>query len=120
MRYMLLIYANTATWEALSEEERAALGREHAALVRELVASGEWVGGSPLADESQSRTVRVRDGVPAVTDGPFAEAKEHLAGYDLVDCDGPERAAEIAARIPDARLCAVEVRPLLDLAEFGM
>ena len=114
MKYMLLIYSSPATWDALSAEDVEALTREHADLIRELVASGEWAGGSILADPSNTRTVRVRDGVPATTDGPFAEAKEHLAGYDLIDCDGPERAAEIAARVPDARLVAVEVRPLVD------
>jgi hypothetical protein len=57
---------------------------------------------------------------PAATDGPFAEAKEHLAGYDLVDCESIERAEAIAARIPDARLVAVEVRPVMDLAGWEM
>ncbi|BAG17449.1 YciI family protein [Streptomyces griseus] len=112
MKYMLLIYSNPAVWEALSDEERAALGPEHAALIEELVESGEWVGGSVLAAPSQSRTVRVRDGAALTTDGPFAEVKEHMAGYDIVDCVSVERALEIAARIPDARLSGVEVRPL--------
>jgi hypothetical protein len=118
VKYMLLIYSNPATWDALSEEERRQMAREHATLVQELTASGEWVGGSPLADPSNTKTVRVRNGVAAPTDGPFAEAKEHLAGYDLVECASPERAAEIAARIPDARLVAVEVRPLVDYGDL--
>jgi hypothetical protein len=112
VKYMLLIYSDLETWEALPEDEREALVPEHMALIRELVESGEWVGGSILADPSNTRTVRVRGGVPAVTDGPFGEAKEHLAGYDIVDCDSFERALEIAARVPDARLASVEVRPL--------
>jgi hypothetical protein len=116
---MLLIYSNTETWEALPAEERSRGAREHAALVRELIESGEWVGGNPLADPVTTRTVRVVDGVPVTTDGPFAEAKEHLAGYDLVECDSPERAAEIAARLPDARWCAVEVRPIVDFLGMG-
>ena len=120
MKYMLLIYSNTATWEALSEEQHREMAREHAALVEELTESGEWVGGHPLSDPSNTRTVRVRDGVPAATDGPFAEAKEHLAGYDLVDCESLERAEAIAARIPDARLVAVEVRRVMDLADVEM
>ena len=120
MKYMLLIYSNTATWEALSEEQHREMAREHAALVEELTESGEWVGGHPLSDPSNTRTVRVRDGVPAATDGPFAEAKEHLAGYDLVDCESLERAEAIAARIPDARLVAVEVRRVMDLADVGV
>ena len=111
---MLLIYNNPATLEALSEEERDELMGEVDALVTDLTESGEWVGGEALADPSHTRTVRVRGGVPAVTDGPFAEAKEQLAGYCVVDCERPERAVEIAARWPDARFWAMEVRPILD------
>ncbi|GLU48706.1 YciI family protein [Nocardiopsis ansamitocini] len=114
MKYMLLIYSNPATWEALSPEERDRLGPEHAELIRELTESGEWLGGSVLADPSNTKTVQVRDGAPITTDGPFGESKEHLAGYDLVACDSLERAVEVAARIPDARLARVEVRPLMD------
>jgi hypothetical protein len=114
MKYMLLIYSSPATWNALSQQEREQMERDHTALIEELVASGEWVGGNPLADPVQSKAVRVRDGVAAITDGPYAEAKEHLAGYDVVDCDSFQRALEIAARIPDARVCGVEVRPIMD------
>jgi hypothetical protein len=68
------------------------------ALLKELTESGELVGTQALADPSNTKTVRVRDGVPAITDGPFAEAKEQLSGYLIVDCASPERATEIAAR----------------------
>ena len=111
---MLLIYNNPATFDSLSEEERDGLMGEVDALMTELTESGEWVGGEALADSSQTRTVRVRGGVPAVTDGPYAEAKEQLAGYCMVDCESPERAIEIAARWPDARFWAMEVRPVMD------
>lgn len=111
---MLLIYSNPMAWEALSDEEREGLGPEHAALIEELIESGEWIGGSVLAEPTRSRTVRVRKGTALTTDGPFSEAKEHLAGYDLVDCANLERALEIAARIPDARLSGVEVRQIVD------
>lgn len=110
MKYMILIYSSPATWNALSQEQRDRMEREHTALVEELMASGEWAGGNALADPSQSQAMR--NG--AVTDGPFIEAKEHLAGYDLVDCAGLERALEIAARIPDAEVCGVEVRPIIE------
>jgi len=83
------------------------------ALMAELTSTGEWVGGEALADPSTAKAVRVRDGVPAVTDGPFAEAKEQMVGYCIVDCETEERAVEIAARWPDARLWGMEVRPLL-------
>ena len=82
-------------------------------IIDELKASGEWVGGEGLADVSQSKVVRVRDGVPAVTDGPYLEAKEHLAGYCMLDCDSVDRALEIAATWPDARWMGIEVRPVM-------
>jgi hypothetical protein len=114
VKYVLLIYSSPATWNALSQEEREQMRRDHSALYQELLASGEWVGGNALADPVQSKAVRVRGGVEDVTDGPYAEAKEHLAGYDVVECDSLERALEIAARIPDARVCGVEVRAVRD------
>jgi hypothetical protein len=110
---MLLIYNNPATYEAWSEAERAALFGDVDQIMTELRESGEMVGGEALADRSNTRTVRVRDGVPAVTDGPFAEAKEQFAGYIMVDCETEERAVEIAARWPDARYFAMEVRPVM-------
>jgi hypothetical protein len=117
---MLLIYNNPATFDALSEEERDGLMGEVDALMTELTESGEWVGGEALADSSQTRTVRVRGGVTAVTDGPYGEAKEQLAGSCMVDCESPERAVEIAARWPDARFWAMEVRPVMDTAGTEM
>jgi hypothetical protein len=113
VKYILLIYQNPASWETLTEEERDTVFREVDALMTELTASGEFIGGQGLADVSQTKTVKVRDGVPVVTDGPFIESKEQLAGYTIVECDTPERAVEIAARWPDARYWAMEVRPLM-------
>jgi hypothetical protein len=113
VRYMLLIYNNPATYETWSEEERTALFGEVDQIMTELRESGELVGGEALADASNSKTIRVRDGVPAVTDGPFAEAKEQMAGYLMVDCETEERAVEIAARWPDARYFAMEVRAVM-------
>ena len=110
MKYMILIYSSPATWNALSQEHRDRMEREHSALIEELMDSGEWVGGHALTDPAQSTSVR--KGV--VTDGPFIEAKEHLAGYDLVDCDSLERAMQIAARVPDAEVCGVEVRAIME------
>lgn len=116
MKYILLIYNNPAFLAAMPEDERNAVFGEVDAIMRELTESGELVGGEALADASQARTVRVRDGIPVVTDGPFVEAKEHLAGYLIVDCETPERPTDIAARWPDARYWAMEVRPLMDTA----
>lgn len=116
MKYLMLIYSSPATWDALSQQERERMERDHAALYHELVESGEWIGGNVLADPSMSTAVRVRDGVTMATDGPYAEVKEHLAGYDVVECDSRERAVEIAARIPDAGVCGVEIRPIMDMS----
>jgi hypothetical protein len=89
------------------------IGREVEALMAELEASGEWIGGEALADSARAKTVRSRDGAPAVTDGPYAEAKEQLAGYCLIECESEERALEIAARWPDARINGLELRPVM-------
>ncbi|MDP8932048.1 MAG: YciI family protein [Actinomycetota bacterium] len=120
MKYVLLIYDNPDTREAFFGEGASGLMGEVDALMRELAESGELVGAEALADPSNTKTVRVRGGVPAITDGPFAEAKEHLGGYLVVDCEGPERATEIAARWPNARFCAMEVRPIMDEAGTEM
>jgi hypothetical protein len=120
MKYMLLIYDNPGTRQALSGAGGDAIAAEINALLEELTQSGELVGGEALADPSNTRTVRIRDGAPAITDGPLAEAKEHFGGYLLVDCDGIGRATEIAARWPNARFAAMEVRPLMDPAGTEM
>jgi hypothetical protein len=113
VKFMLLIYNNPAAIEAMPEAERNQIFADVDQLMAELTASGELVGGEALAPGEQARTVRVRGGVPVVTDGPFAEAKEQFSGYLAVDCESVERAVEIAARWPDARYWAMEVRPVM-------
>jgi hypothetical protein len=113
MKYMLLIYNNPSVYESWPEEDRRNLFAEVDKIMTELRESGELIGGEGLADSSNTRTVRVRDGVTLTTDGPMAEAKEQFAGYLAVDCETPERAVEIAARWPDARYFAMEVRPIM-------
>lgn len=113
MKYMLLIYQNPANWSELSDSDRDQVIGEATSIMNELTESGEWIGGEGLAPVDRTKTVRVRGGVPAVTDGPFLEAKEHLVGYCLIDCASEQRALEIAKRWPDARYWAVELRPLL-------
>jgi hypothetical protein len=125
VKYLLLVYSNPENWEhpmflrdpqflALPQEQRDELTRQADDLYKEITESGELVTGTALADPVNSMTVRVREGVAATTDGPFSEAKEQLAGYFVLDCDSPERAAEIAAKFPDAHFTAVEVRPIMD------
>jgi hypothetical protein len=84
-------------------------------LMEEIRQSGELVATEPLADPVQTRTIRVADGLPVVTDGPLAEAKEHFGGYLIVDCETSERAVEIASRWPSVRFAPIEVRPILDV-----
>jgi hypothetical protein len=114
MKYMLLIYNNPEYLQSLPKEELDAIFNEVNTIMDELTKSGEWIGGEGLAHPAQAKTIRVRDGVPAVTDGPFLEAKEQFAGYCLFDCETLERATEIAARWPDARYAAVELRAVME------
>lgn len=120
MKYMLLIYSDPAVWDAMSAAERDDVMAEANSVIADLTASGEWVGGEPLADPANTRTVRVRGDVPEVTDGPFLEAKEHLAGICVVECESVERATQIAARWPDSRYVALEVRPIMYPAGLEM
>jgi hypothetical protein len=121
MKYVALVYNNPGAFEALSEQQQDELMREADAYLKEFTGSGELLGeGVALGDPSTGRTVRVRDGVPAVTDGPFAEAKVQLAGYYVLDCESLERAAEIVTHDPAARFWAVEVRPIIDTAGAEM
>jgi hypothetical protein len=112
---MLLIYDNADTRDLFFGPEGKALGAEIEALMAELTASGELVGGEALANPAQTRSIRPRDGVPFVTDGPLAEAKEHFGGYLILDCESPERATEVASRWPNARFAAMEVRPIMSV-----
>ena len=114
MKYLLMIYQNPGAFEALPEDERAGLMSEFEAFNKALEESGEFIGGSALAHPDTAKTVRIRNGVAATTDGPFAEAKEQLAGYYMVDVEGEERAVEIARLDPASRLWAIEVRPIMD------
>ena len=105
MRYILLIYQNPVAFRSLDDSERLALMDQAGSIMNELMAAGEWVSGEGLADPSTAKTARVRDGIPAVTDGPFAEAKEHVVGYAIIDCESQERAIEYRAAL--ARFAAV-------------
>jgi hypothetical protein len=123
MKYLILIYGNAesrAIWESFTDEQRAEGFAYYGKLTEELAASGELIVTEALADASGTKRVSVRDGTTVATDGPFAEAKELLAGFFLVECDGIERAVEIAGRMPEAEFGLVEVRPVLDLGGTEM
>ena len=116
MKYMLLIYGNDETWDTLHATGIDQVMEQHGKLIDELKARGEHVDDRPLTT-ANSQVVRVRDGVPTVTDGPFTEAKEVLAGYYIVDCASLERAIEIAARLPEAPYSPIEIREFTDPME---
>ena len=120
VKYVLLIYSNPESWASLSAEQREGLGRAHEELTRELAEQGLLVSSAGLADPITSRTVSVRDDTTTTTDGPYAEAKEHLAGFYLVECDDIDQAIGYAARMPDAEYLAVEVRPVMETSGLEM
>lgn len=119
MKYLILIHGNRRwrdAFEAMPAEERRRGLEAYGRLTQALQDNGELVATAPLADPSQ--TLRPGSTTGAATDGPFAEAKEYVAGFYLVDCDGPERAVEIAEQIPEAAVGLVEVRPTMDMSAF--
>jgi len=116
MKYLLLIYNNPNArqiWAAMPEAQRAEGLQAYAALNEDLAATGELIVAEALADTSLATQVTVQDGQTMTSDGPYAEVKELLAGFYMVECDSVERAIEIAARVPEAEIGRVEVRPIL-------
>ena len=115
MEYMLLIYVNEAEGSRRSDAEQAQMHREYMAFTQDLVRAGKNKGGNALEKAAAASTVRVRDGKIMVTDGPFAETKEQLGGYYLVEAKDPDEAISIAARIPGAKHGSIEVRPVMKI-----
>ena len=113
MKYMLMIYFEEQN--QLSETERQACYVESTQLAQELHSKGQYLGANPLHPTSMATSVQVRNGKRLVTDGPFAETREQLGGYFLVEANNLDEAIDIAARIPMARKGAVEVRPVIDI-----
>jgi hypothetical protein len=114
VKYMLLICRNEAVWDAMSVSERQRIYGETLALSEELTARGQYLGGAPLYPSSSATSVRVRDGKRLVTDGPFAETREQLGGYMLIDVKDLDEAIAVAGRIPLAHTGTVEIRPVRD------
>ncbi len=114
MQYMLLIYDREADWEAMTENERGRVFAEYRGFTDSIVKSGHYRAGDALQPTATATTVRVRNGKALTTDGPFAETREQLGGYYLVDAEDLDAAIAIAARIPSARAGSIEVRPVLD------
>ena len=123
MKYLILIYGNPesrAVWESFTDAQKAEGFAYYAGLADDLAASGELIVTEALADASQTKRVIVSEGRTVTTDGPFAEAKEQLAGFFLLECESIDRAVEVAARMPEAEYGLVEVRPVLELGGTEM
>lgn len=115
MRYMLLCYDDEKFWQEAGEDVHRQAMEEAVGITHELDARGQYILASPLEASSTATTVRVRDGKQVVTDGPYAETREVLGGFYLIDVKDLNEALSVAARHPGARVGAVEVRPLLEI-----
>lgn len=114
MQYMLLIYETEG--RKLPAQEQDQLMREYMAFTQDIVQAGKFKAGDPLEPTSTATTVRVRDGKTTTIDGPFAETREQLGGYYIVEANDLDEAVNIAARIPGARTGSIEVRPIMKMA----
>lgn len=112
MKYLLLIYSDEQAWD---EKERDHCYRESVELAQRLNSNGQYLAAAPLHPVSTATSVRVRDGKSLVTDGPFAETREQLGGYFLIEAANLDEAIGIAARIPAARVGTVEIRPVMEV-----
>lgn len=117
MKYLCLIYSDEKQWEKLSEPEMQGMMAEYMAFTASAQKSGHYLGGNPLEPTSTATTVRVRSGKLSTTDGPFAETKEQLGGYYLLEAKDLNDAIQIASRIPGARMGCIEVRPIAGMPE---
>ena len=115
MRYILLIYSDQAMWNAMSEADKLAGLQEYGKYSDWLGERGWMRGGDQLADTDQATTVREADGATLATDGPFAETKEQLGGYFIIECANLDEAIEAAGKLPAVKYGAVEVRPLITM-----
>src|SRR5882724_11565681 len=113
MKYMLLIYADE---QVRSDAEREQCYQESAQFAHELESKGQYIDASPLQPVATATSIRMRDGKPFVTDGPFAETREQLGGSFLIDAKNLDEAIDIAARIPAGQKGTVEIRPVLEIA----
>lgn len=112
MQYMILIYDDEKKWTSLPEAEMNAVFAEYMQYSKDMAAAGALIGGASLQPTTTSTTVRVRGGKTATTDGPFAETKEQLGGYYIIEAKNLDEAIKWAAKCPDARTGSIEVRPL--------
>ena len=119
MKYLLTIYADESRFAHMTPEESGQLMAAYGEFGREAESAGAFLAGNGLQPTATATTVRVRDGETLLTDGPFAETREQLAGYYLLECRDLDEAARWAAKIPDAANGAIEVRPVMDYEATG-
>jgi hypothetical protein len=117
MKYLLLIHMNPDVWSTLTQADIDEVMAGHDTFIKTISESGELIRTDALGQPEESAVVRVRGGAPTVTDGPYVEAKEFLAGFYFVECATRDRALELAAMIPDAKWNAIEVRPIVHTQE---
>ena len=115
MQYMLLIYGNEAAMKSATQADRDAMFRSYHEYTQSIIKTGNMKAGDALQPTATATTVRVRDGKPLTTDGPFAETREQLGGYYLVEAKDLDEATKLAARIPGAQVGSIEVRPVMQL-----
>jgi hypothetical protein len=113
VKYLCLIYASEIDWANMPKEQMESTNKEYFNFTNDIKKSGQYIGGDALQPTSTATTVRVRQGKISTTDGPFAETKEQLGGYYLINAKDLNEAIQIAARIPSARDGSIEVRPVL-------
>jgi len=116
MKYILLVHHDEEAFSRRSEPERQQLLQESVQLANQLHSKGQYLSAAPLHPTAETTCVKVRNGKRVITDGPFAETREQLGGYFLIDAENLEEAIDIAARIPGARIGTVEVRPVTEVA----
>jgi hypothetical protein len=119
MKYLLTIYADESRYATMTPDDSARLMADYGAFGQEAQEAGVLLGGEGLQPTATATTVRVREGEALFTDGPFAETREQLGGYYVLECGDLDEAARWAAKIPDARTGAVEVRPIMDYEAMG-
>jgi hypothetical protein len=113
MKYLLLIYENEAQWAGVSQAEQGKIFEEYMVYTNDIKKKGHYIGGQALQPVSTATTVKVKDGKTLTTDGPFAETREQLGGFYLVEAKDLDEAIALAARIPASRTGSIEVRPIL-------
>jgi hypothetical protein len=118
VKFALLLNGAEGEWDALGEESQAAAMGDYYSVTEAMKEAGVYLGGEALTPSATATTLRIRDGKRMVTDGPFIESKEVLGGFYLIDCASVDEALDWAARLPDARIGSIEIRPLLDVDEL--